>query len=54
MEAVEDAGVMADIYRLCRFSERKREVQQECQWLSRLADFLTSEWQQHYREEKQL
>ena len=54
MEAVGDAGVTADIYRLHRFSERKREVQREHQWLSRLADFLTLEWQQHYGKEKQL
>ena len=30
IEAIGDAGVAADIYRLHRFSERKREVQQEC------------------------
>ena len=45
IEAIGDAKVAADIYRLRRFSERKREVQRECQRLSRLADFLTSEWQ---------
>ena len=54
IEAIGDAGVAADIYRLRRFSERKREVQQEQQRLSRLADFLTSEWQRHYREEKRI
>ena len=54
IEAIGDAGVAADIHRLCCFSERKREVQRECQRLSRLADFLTSEWQQHYREEKRI
>ena len=45
IEAIGDAGVAADIHRLRRFSERKREVQRERQRLSRLADFLTSEWQ---------
>ena len=54
IEAVGDAGVVADIYRLRRFSERKREIQRERQRLSRLADFLTSEWQRHYGEERQL
>ena len=54
IEAIGDAGVAADINRLRRFSERKREVQRERQRLSRLADFLTSEWQRHYREEKQI
>ena len=52
IEAIGDAGVAADIYRLRRFSEKKRKIQQERQRLSRLADFLTSEWQRHYREEK--
>ena len=50
--AIGDAGVAADVHRLRRFSERKREIQRECQRLSHLADFLTSEWQQHYGEEK--
>ena len=54
IEAVGDAEVAADIYRLCRFSERKHEIQRECQRLSHLADFLTSEWQQHYSKEKRL
>ena len=54
IEAVGDTRVAADIYRLCHFSERKREIQRERQWLSRLADFLTSEWQRHYGEEKRL
>ena len=54
IEAIVDAGVAADIYRLHRFSERKREIQWERQWLSCLADFLTSEWQRHYGEEKRL
>ena len=54
IEAIGDAGVAADIYRLRRFSERKREVQRERQRLSRLADFLTSEWQRHYGEEKRI
>ena len=45
IEAIGDAGVAANIYRLHRFSERKREVQREHQRLSHLADFLTSEWQ---------
>ena len=40
--------------RLRRFSERKREIQRERQRLSRLADFLTSEWQRHYGEERRL
>ena len=54
IEAVGDAGVAADIYRLRCFSERKCEIQREQQRLSRLADFLTSEWQRHYGEEKRL
>ena len=54
IEAIGDAGVTADIYRLRRCSEKKREVQQECQQLSRLADFLMMEWQRHYAEEKQV
>ena len=54
IEAIGDAGVMADIYRLRQYSEKKREVQQECQCLSRLTDFLMSEWQRHYAEEKQI
>ena len=54
IEAIGDAGVAADIYRLRRFSERKREIQRERQRLSRLADFLTSEWQRHYSEEKRV
>ena len=54
IEAIGDAGVAADIHRLHRFSERKREVQRERQRLSCLADFLTSEWQQHYGEEKRI
>ena len=54
IEAIGDAGVAADIHRLCRFSERKQEVQRERQRLSRLADFLTAEWQRHYREERQI
>ena len=45
IEAIGDVGVAADIYRLRRFSERKQEVQRERQRLSRLANFLTSEWQ---------
>ena len=52
--ALEDAGVTVDVHRLCQFSERKREVQQECQQLSHLANFLTVEWQQHYAEEKRI
>ena len=52
IEAIGDAGVAADIYRLRRFSERKHEIQRERQRLSRLADFLTSEWQRHYGKEK--
>ena len=52
IEAIGDVGVAADIYRLRWFSERKQEVQQEHQRLSRLANFLTSEWQRHYGEEK--
>ena len=52
IEAIGDVGVAADIYRLRWFSERKQEVQQERQRLSRLANFLTSEWQRHYGEEK--
>ena len=54
IEAIGDAGVMADVYRLHCFSERKCEVQQERQRLSRLVDFLTSEWQRHYEEKKQI
>ena len=54
IEAVGDVGVEADIYRLRRFSERKHEIQQEHQRLGRLADFLASEWQRHYGEEKRL
>ena len=54
IEAIGDAGVVADIYRLRHFSKRKREVQREHQRLSRLADFLTLEWQRHYSEEKRL
>ena len=54
IEAIGDVGVVADIYRLFRFSERKREVQREHQRLSRLANFLTSEWQRHYGEEKRI
>ena len=45
IEAIGDARVATDIHRLCRFSERKHEIQQEHQWLSHLADFLTSKWQ---------
>ena len=45
IEAVGDAGVAADVYRLRCFSERKCKIQQERQRLSHLADFLTSEWQ---------
>ena len=54
IEAIGDAGVTADVYRLRCFSERKREVQRERQRLSHLADFLTSEWQQHYGEKKRI
>ena len=54
IEVIGDAGVAADVYRLRCFSERKREIQRERQRLSRLADFLTSEWQWHYGEEKRL
>ena len=54
IEAIGDAGVAADIYRLHRFSERERAIQQERQKLSHLVDFLTLEWQQHYGEEKRL
>ena len=52
IEAIGDAGVAADVYRLRCFSEKKREVQREHQRLSHLTDFLTSEWQRHYTEEK--
>ena len=45
IEAIGDAGVAADVYRLRHFSERKREIQRERQRLSCLADFLTPEWQ---------
>ena len=54
IEAIGDAGVAADIHRLCCFSKRKWEVQRERQRLSRLVDFLTSEWQRHYGEEKRI
>ena len=54
IEAIGDTGVATDIHRLHRFSERKQEVQREHQRLSRLADFLTSEWQRHYGEGKRI
>ena len=54
IEAVGDAGIVADVYRLCCFSERKHKIQRERQRLSHLADFLTSEWQRHYGKEKRL
>ena len=54
IEAIEDAGVMANIYRLHHYGERKWEIQWEHQWLSHLMDFLTSEWQWHYVEEKRV
>ena len=54
IEAIGDTGVMADILRLRKFSEHKREIQRECQWLGRLADFLTAKWHRHYTEEKQM
>ena len=54
IEAIGDVGVTADIHRLHRFSEKKQEIQRERQQLSRLVDFLTSEWQRHYGEEKRL
>ena len=54
IEAIGDTGVVADIYRLHRSSEKKREIQWECQQLSCLTDFLTLEWQQHYTKEKQV
>ena len=54
IEAIGDAGVATDIHRLRRFSERKQEVQRERQRLSCLTDFLTSEWQWHYGEEKRI
>ena len=54
IEAIGDAGVTADIIRLRKFSEQKREIQRERQRLGRLADFLTAEWRRHYAEEKQM
>ena len=54
IEAIGDAGVMADIIRLRKFSEHKREIQREWQRLGRLADFLTAEWRRHYAKEKQM
>ena len=54
IEAIGDAGIMADIIRLRRFSERKREIQRERQRLGHLADFLIAEWRRHYTEEKQM
>ena len=54
IEAIGDAGVMADILRLRKFSEHKHEIQREQQRLGRLADFLTAEWRRHYAEEKQM
>ena len=54
IEAMGDMGIMADIIRLRRFSEWKREIQREHQQLGWLADFLTAEWQWHYAEEKQM
>ena len=54
IKAIGDAGIMADIIRLRRFSERKREVQHERQRLEQLADFLTAEWCRHYTKERQM
>ena len=54
IKAIGNAGVMANIIRLRKFSERKREIQREHQRLGRLADFLTAEWRRHYVEEKQM
>ena len=54
IEAIGDTGVMADIIRLRKFSEHKREIQRERQRLGRLADFLTAEWRRHYAEERQM
>ena len=54
IKAIGDAGVMANIIRLRRFSEHKREIQREQQRLGRLADFLTAEWRRHYTEERQM
>ena len=54
IEAIGDAGVMADIIRLRKFSEQRREIQRERQRLGRLADFLTAEWRRHYAKEKQM
>ena len=54
IEAIGDAGVMADIIRLRKFSKHKREIQRERQRLGRLANFLTAEWRRHYAEEKQM
>ena len=54
IEAIGNAGVTADIIRLRRFSEHKREIQRECQRLGRLADFLTTEWHRHYAKERQM
>ena len=54
IEAIGDAGVMADIIRLRKFSEHKREIQRECQRLGQLVDFLTTKWRQHYAKKKQM
>ena len=44
IETIGDAGVMADIIRIRKFSERKCKIQRERQRLGHLADFLTAEW----------
>ena len=54
IEAIGDAGIMDDIIRLRKFSERKCEIQRERQQLGRLADFLTAKWCRHYAEEWQM
>ena len=54
IKAIGNAGVVADIVRLRKFSKHKREIQRERQRLGRLADFLTAEWQRHYAKEQQM
>ena len=54
IEAIGDAGVMADIIRLRKFSKYKQEIQRERQRLGQLTDFLTAEWRRHYAKEKQM
>ena len=54
IEAIGNAGVMANIIRLRKFSERKREIQRERQRLGHFANFLTAKWHRHHTKEKQM